>query len=124
MDIFTASLCRNVLEISLDGNGVNTIAHMFWEILRESVLKVHHRLVEKVTSLDLLVVFFISFPVLVVDVDKGGMVDIFRDHLWQEESKQTDEAFNVLFSSEEDFFACDCRLPELSESVSFFIVED
>ena len=61
---------------------------------------------------------------MVVNVDETWILDFFRDHLWQEVAQQHTHSFNVLFTSKEDFFACDCRLPQGLQHFLLILVED
>eukprot|EP00354_Favella_ehrenbergii_P001614 CAMPEP_0170461272 /NCGR_PEP_ID=MMETSP0123-20130129/7249_1 /TAXON_ID=182087 /ORGANISM="Favella ehrenbergii, Strain Fehren 1" /LENGTH=195 /DNA_ID=CAMNT_0010726269 /DNA_START=430 /DNA_END=1018 /DNA_ORIENTATION=- len=52
------------------------------------------------------------------------MVYLLAHHRWEEVAEQADETLDVLFASEEDFFACDGGFPELAQGVALFIIED
>ena len=59
---------------------MHTIADMHRQILGEGVLELHDGLVEKIASAGCICVDLVTLPVLVINIDQCGMVDLFRDH--------------------------------------------
>jgi len=92
---------------------------MHRQILCERILKVDHRLKEKLPGSNVLPIV----KVVVINVDQRRMVHVLAYHLRQEVAEQAHKPFDVFLASEEDLFSCNSRLPKLCKSVFFLRIK-
>ena len=79
--IWLGSLRRNVIEINLYSDRVNSVIHVLRQIFGECVLELNHRLEEEHAGLNFS--FLRRVKVVVVNVYQGRIVDVLCDHLRQ-----------------------------------------